>query len=128
MKSCQEAGHNDTCQLNGSNISVCGAFKCLPAGLNILRGFLEPDTAEAATAAAAANQRTLTALTSPDGAGLGGMGLARRVIACLDVRSNDAGAPRLSLHLTHASNVRRCVQVLQCNSQPHIHCNARIVL
>lgn len=74
-------------------------YTLLPAGLNILRGFLEPDTAEAAAAAAAANQRTLDALTSPDGAGLGGMGLARRVIACLDVRSNDAGARWLNLYM-----------------------------
>lgn len=63
-----------------------------PAGLNILRGFLEPDSAEASAAAAAANQRTLASLASADGSGLGGLGLARRVIACLDVRSNDSGA------------------------------------
>jgi len=61
-------------------------------GLNILQSFLEPDSAEAAAAADAANQRTLAALSSSDGSGLGGLGLARRVIACLDVRSNDAGA------------------------------------
>lgn len=60
-------------------------------GLNILQSFLEPDSAEAAAAADAANQRTLAALSSSDGSGLGGLGLARRVIACLDVRSNDAG-------------------------------------
>ena len=56
-----------------------------------MRGFLEPDSAEAAAEAAAANQRTLAALVSPDGTGLGGSGLAKRVIACLDVRSNDSG-------------------------------------
>jgi hypothetical protein len=72
---------------------------CPPLGLNILRGFLEPDSAEASAAAAAANQRTLASLASPDGTGLGGTGLARRVIACLDVRSNDAGGLFLGLCL-----------------------------
>jgi hypothetical protein len=72
--------------------SPCVSLSC-PTGLNILRGFLEPDSAEAAAEAAAANQRTLAALVSPDGTGLGGSGLAKRVIACLDVRSNDAGDP-----------------------------------
>eukprot|EP00879_Flechtneria_rotunda_P015512 GHRR01016223.1.p1 GENE.GHRR01016223.1~~GHRR01016223.1.p1 ORF type:complete len:408 (+),score=123.79 GHRR01016223.1:1458-2681(+) len=57
-------------------------------GLNILRGFLEPDSPEAREAAAAANQRTLATLSSVNGAN---KGLARRVIACLDVRSNDQG-------------------------------------
>lgn len=61
---------------------------------------MEPDSPEAAAAAADANARTLAALTSPDGSGLGGTGLARRVIACLDVRSNDAGARGGVLHAT----------------------------
>ncbi|KAF8059384.1 HISN4 [Scenedesmus sp. PABB004] len=59
-------------------------------GLEILRGFLDPDSPEAAAAAAAANARTLAGLAR-DVDAAGGSGLARRVIACLDVRANDAG-------------------------------------
>ncbi len=68
-------------------------------GLSVLRGFLDPSSDEAGAAAAAANARTLAALADggaedapagSSGAG-GGRGLARRVIACLDVRANDAG-------------------------------------
>uniref|UniRef100_A0A383VTI8 Imidazole glycerol phosphate synthase hisHF n=2 Tax=Tetradesmus obliquus TaxID=3088 RepID=A0A383VTI8_TETOB len=57
-------------------------------GLNILRGFLEPESAEARAAAAEANARQLAGLAAPEGPD---RGLAKRVIACLDVRSNDNG-------------------------------------
>jgi glutamine amidotransferase/cyclase len=57
-------------------------------GLNILRGFLEPDSEEARAAAADANARQLAGLAAPEGPD---RGLAKRVIACLDVRSNDNG-------------------------------------
>jgi glutamine amidotransferase/cyclase len=60
-------------------------------GLEILRGFLEPESAEAAVAAAAAKQRTLAEIVAGEINSSGGKGLAKRVIACLDVRSNDQG-------------------------------------
>eukprot|EP00878_Enallax_costatus_P026793 GHUV01028792.1.p1 GENE.GHUV01028792.1~~GHUV01028792.1.p1 ORF type:complete len:424 (+),score=63.96 GHUV01028792.1:103-1374(+) len=59
------------------------------AGLEILRGFLEPDSAEAQAAANAANSRQLAFVGGAPGTDV--RGLARRVIACLDVRSNDNG-------------------------------------
>lgn len=59
------------------------------SGLDILRGFLEPESPEAQAAAAAANMRQLAFVGGA--AGTGNRGLARRVIACLDVRSNDNG-------------------------------------
>lgn len=58
-------------------------------GLEILRGFLEPDSAEARAAAKAANFRQQAFVGGAPGTDV--RGLARRVIACLDVRSNDNG-------------------------------------
>lgn len=60
------------------------------AGLRILRGFLEPEAARAAAAKAAAVPGAAGA-GNVSGSEAGGRGLAKRVIACLDVRANDAG-------------------------------------
>ncbi|KAF6260117.1 hypothetical protein COO60DRAFT_1294530 [Scenedesmus sp. NREL 46B-D3] len=57
-------------------------------GLSILRGFLDPESEEAHAAAADANARQRAELARPEGPD---RGLAKRVIACLDVRSNDNG-------------------------------------
>jgi glutamine amidotransferase/cyclase len=56
------------------------------AGLRVLRAFLDP----AAAAAADASTSAAGAATSSAGSTAAG-GLAKRVIACLDVRANDAG-------------------------------------
>jgi len=53
-----------------------------PAGLDVLRGFLEGGSSGAASASASGRRPA---------AASGTRGLARRVIACLDVRANDAG-------------------------------------
>lgn len=50
-----------------------------PTGLDLLRGFLDPAWAAARPA------------LPVDAATAAGRGLAKRVIACLDVRANDAG-------------------------------------
>jgi glutamine amidotransferase/cyclase len=56
-------------------------------GLAILRSYLEPEAAAAAAAAAATSGGGGAARSG----GAARRGLAKRVIACLDVRSNDNG-------------------------------------
>ncbi|KXZ41596.1 hypothetical protein GPECTOR_374g159 [Gonium pectorale] len=56
-------------------------------GLDILAGFLQPEEAAAARRQAAASASSSASSSSPAGPS----GLAKRVIACLDVRSNDTG-------------------------------------
>ncbi|PNW76928.1 hypothetical protein CHLRE_11g481500v5 [Chlamydomonas reinhardtii] len=60
-------------------------------GLDILQGFLEPEAAVAARKAAAAAAATSSSSAAAAAAAHSPRGLAKRVIACLDVRSNDAG-------------------------------------
>ncbi|KAG2427097.1 hypothetical protein HXX76_012608 [Chlamydomonas incerta] len=59
-------------------------------GLDILQGFLEPEAAVAARKAAAAHATAASAASAAHAAH-SPRGLAKRVIACLDVRSNDQG-------------------------------------
>ncbi len=58
-----------------------------PTGLRILGNFLNPEAAAQPAAAAA----VAAAASNGNGNGTGSRGLAKRVIACLDVRSNDRG-------------------------------------
>ncbi|KAG2433629.1 hypothetical protein HYH02_012558 [Chlamydomonas schloesseri] len=60
-------------------------------GLDILQGFLEPEAAVAARKAAAAHASSSSSSSSSATAAHSPRGLAKRVIACLDVRSNDQG-------------------------------------
>jgi glutamine amidotransferase/cyclase len=57
-------------------------------GLNLLNAFLEPGSEATAAAAAASARSSASASTSKASTSTG---LAKRVIACLDVRSNDNG-------------------------------------
>ncbi|CAG9465558.1 unnamed protein product [Pedinophyceae sp. YPF-701] len=73
-------GEDFIAAVNKGNVSACQFHpeKSGNVGLGVFKAFVDPEGAAADQAAAAAG-------------GGGSRGLARRVIACLDVRSNDAG-------------------------------------